>query len=205
MIFFKLNAAHGWRKRSLSRIDVTRNHLINRHKMTIGTDFDQFCAACELIFSRPIKCCSRIYNIRKMLSWNKQKINAAQEITIYKNSDSTLISLQSAAARWHQRPNWPWNHVFEKSRYLSYFSYDWSHFRRRHIIKKGDIFIYRHHTERESIDNTNNYCIVSRTYFTWKNCDSKYSHLLYRNNPYKNLPKAKLRLKVHFIYLTKSK
>ena len=44
---------------------MTRNHLNNRHKKTIGTDFDQFCAACELIFSRPIKCCSRIYNIEK--------------------------------------------------------------------------------------------------------------------------------------------
>jgi len=30
----------------------------------------------------------------------------------------------------------------------------------------GDIFIYHHHTERESIDNTNNYCIFSRTHFT---------------------------------------
>jgi len=34
---------------------VTRKHLKNGHKKTIGTDFDQFCAACELIFSRPIK------------------------------------------------------------------------------------------------------------------------------------------------------
>ena len=78
---------------------MTRNHLNNGHKKTIGTDSDQFCAACELIFSRPIKCCSRIYNIEKKLSWNKKKFNAAQEIKIYKNSDSPLISLQSAAAR----------------------------------------------------------------------------------------------------------
>jgi hypothetical protein len=25
-----------------------------------------------------------------------------------------------------------------------------------------EIFLYRHHTERESIDNTNNYCIFTR-------------------------------------------
>ena len=51
---------------------MTRNHLKNGHKKTIGSDFDQFCAAYELIFSRPIKCCSRIYNIEKMLSWKKK-------------------------------------------------------------------------------------------------------------------------------------
>ena len=47
-----------------------------------------------------------------------------RKIKIYRNSDSILYSLQAAAARWHQRPNWPWNHVFEKSRYLSYFSFN---------------------------------------------------------------------------------
>jgi hypothetical protein len=77
---------------------VKRNHLNNGFKKNIGTDSDQFCAACELIFSRPIKCCSRIYNIEKCCLGIKKK-NAAQEIKIYKNSDSPLISLQSAAAR----------------------------------------------------------------------------------------------------------
>jgi hypothetical protein len=66
---------------------VTRNHLKNGHKKTRGTDFDQFCAACELIFSRPIKCCSRIYNIEKMLPWNEKILNAAQELKIHRNSD----------------------------------------------------------------------------------------------------------------------
>ncbi len=100
---------------------MTRNHLKNGHKKTIVTDFDQFCAACELIVSRPIKCCSRIYNIEKMLSWEIKKLNAAQELKIYRNLDLVLNSLQSAAARWHQRPSWPWNHVFEKKQVYELF------------------------------------------------------------------------------------
>ncbi len=52
---------------------MTRNHLKNGHKKTKGTDFNQFCAACELIFSRPIKCCSRILH-KKMLPWKIKKI-----------------------------------------------------------------------------------------------------------------------------------
>ena len=119
---FWLNAAGEFRKRSLSGNDVTRNHLKNGHKKTIGTDFYQFCAACELIFSRPIKCCSRKYNIKKCCLGIENKLNAAREIKNYRNSDWALKFLQSAAARWHQRPSWPWNHIFEKSRYLSYFS-----------------------------------------------------------------------------------
>ena len=34
------------------------------HKMTIGTDFDQFCAARELLFLGIIKCCSKKYQIK---------------------------------------------------------------------------------------------------------------------------------------------
>jgi hypothetical protein len=34
------------------------------HKMTIGTDFDQFCAAREFLFLGLIKCCSRKYQIK---------------------------------------------------------------------------------------------------------------------------------------------
>jgi len=101
---------------------VTRNHLKKWQWKTIGTDFDQFCAVCELIFSRPIKCCSRIYDPKKSCLRVNKKLNAALQTKIYRNSDSALHSLQGAAARWRQRPNWPYNHVFEKSRYLSYFS-----------------------------------------------------------------------------------
>ena len=32
--------------------------------MTIGTDFDQFCAARELLFLGLIKCCSKKYKIK---------------------------------------------------------------------------------------------------------------------------------------------
>jgi hypothetical protein len=52
------------------------------HKMTIGTDFDQFCAACELLFLYPIKCCSRIYHIKQCCLGIHKKINAAQEFKI---------------------------------------------------------------------------------------------------------------------------
>ena len=93
----------------------------NGHKTTIGTDFNQFCAACELFFLCPIKCCSRICNIKKCCLGINKKINAAQEFKIYKKSDLALSSLQSAAARWHQGPSWPYNHVFKKSRYLKSF------------------------------------------------------------------------------------
>ena len=42
--------------------------------MTIGTDFDQFCAACELLFWGLIKCCSRIYQIKNaVLEFRKIK------------------------------------------------------------------------------------------------------------------------------------
>ncbi len=58
------------------------------------------------------KCCLGIEN----------KLNAAREIKNYRNSGWALKFLQSAAARWHQRPSWPWNYIFEISRYLSYFS-----------------------------------------------------------------------------------
>ena len=57
-----------------------------------------------------------------MLPWKKKK-NAAQELKTYLILDLAINSLQSAAAGYHQRPNWPWNHVFEKSRYMSYFSF----------------------------------------------------------------------------------
>ena len=63
---------------------MTRNHLNNGHEKTIGTDFDQFCAACELIFSKPIKCCSRIYNFEKMLSLNKKIIKWIRHFTLFK-------------------------------------------------------------------------------------------------------------------------
>ncbi len=65
---------------------MTRDHRKNGHKMTIGTDFDQFCAACELIFCVllnaaleyiilknavlefiKIKCCSGIKNFKKKI------------------------------------------------------------------------------------------------------------------------------------------
>jgi hypothetical protein len=62
----------------------------------------------------------RIYNIEKY-SLGIKKLNAAQELKIYRISDLALNFLQSAAARWHQQSSWPWNHVFEKSRYMSYF------------------------------------------------------------------------------------
>ncbi len=80
-------------------LEWTRNHLKSGHKKTIGTDFDQFCAGRELIFSRPIKYCSRKQNIKKCCLGIKKTSNAAQEIKIYRNSDSALQSLQSAAAR----------------------------------------------------------------------------------------------------------
>jgi len=56
------------------------------------------------------------------MPWKIKKLNAAQELKTYLILDLALNSLQSAAARYHQRPSWPWNHVFEKSRYMSYFS-----------------------------------------------------------------------------------
>jgi hypothetical protein len=59
---------------------VTRNHLKNGHKKTIGTDVDRFCAAHELIFSRPIKCCSGKQNMKKCCLGIKKNSNAAQEI-----------------------------------------------------------------------------------------------------------------------------
>jgi len=82
---------------------VTRNHLKNGHKKTKGQILTIFVLLVNAVLE------------------NKKIINAAQELKIYKNSDLALSSLQSAAARWHQRPSWPWNHVFKKSRYLSYF------------------------------------------------------------------------------------
>jgi len=56
------------------------------------------------------------------MPWKIKKLNAAQELKTYLILDLALNSLQSAAARYHQRPSWPWNHVFDKSRYMSYFS-----------------------------------------------------------------------------------
>ena len=93
---------------------MTRNHRKNGHKMTIGTDFDQFCAACELIFLCPIKCCSRIYNIKKCCLGIYKKLNG-QEFKILRKKDLALNSLQSAAARWHQGPSWPYDHILKKA------------------------------------------------------------------------------------------
>ncbi len=52
-----------------------------------------------------------------------------------------------------------------------------------------------------SIDNTNNYCIFTRTYFTWKIVNQ--NTVTYRIEIYQM--RIYQRLKVHFIYLTKSK
>jgi len=74
---------------------VTRKYRKNGHKMTIGTDFDQFCAACELIFCVLLnaaleyiifkKCCLGIYkklNVKKCCLGIYKKLNAAQEFKI---------------------------------------------------------------------------------------------------------------------------
>ena len=85
---------------------MTRNHLKNGHKKTVGTDFDQFCAACELIFSRPIKCCSRENRILK---------NAVLEL---KKPEMLLRKLKFTEIRiWHyiRAIACRGNHVFEKS------------------------------------------------------------------------------------------
>jgi hypothetical protein len=56
---------------------------------------------------------SYLYNIKKCCLGIKK--NAAQEFNIYRKSDLALDFLQSAAARWHQGPSWPYNHIFEKA------------------------------------------------------------------------------------------
>ena len=73
-------------------------------KMTIGPDFEQFCAAREFTFFGPIKCCSRVDTEKKMLSEKKKKSKGCSGI---KDSEKIGFStnFSSKCCCWMTRMN----------------------------------------------------------------------------------------------------
>ncbi len=61
---------------------MTRKYRKNGHKMTIGTDFDQFCAACELIFCVLLNAALEYIIFKKCCLGIYKKLNDAQEFKI---------------------------------------------------------------------------------------------------------------------------